>query len=303
MSLKDKRVVFTGFRDNTLKMRIEAAGGKVVSDVSAITNILIAEGDKAKGSEKSKKAAAAGVQVLSKDAFIKKYLSGNAAKQAKNPFYLFDRLFGKKNASVDDAKAIVPPSFPADKITKTSEYLVHDNGGRPFKTVLTKDTVAVYKKRKLTKQEYDDWDNVWPTIPYDIAIVKPTKYLKVFVGKDKNYLTKRFEGSSILVQLTKKKYLHIGSVVSIYEIDDEITGYCSSVGNSDVMYPYAIGEKHTYLFLDNTYIPNDMINDKDPYTQVYAQNIPNIGIQEANKLHQAHKLKYKLKMKVVEKRN
>ena len=288
-------------------MRIEAAGGKVVSDVSAITNILIAEGDKAKGSEKSKKAAAAGVQVLSKDAFIKKYLSGNAAKvkqeQAKDPFYMFDRLFGKKNSSPTvDAKAIVPPSFPADKITKTSEYLVHDNGGRPFKTVLTKDTVAVYKKRKLTKQEDADWDNVWPKLPYDVPVVKPTKYLKVFVGKDKEYLKKEFEGSSILVQLTKKKYLHIGQSISTCEIDDEITGYCSSVGNSDVMYPYAIGAQNTYLFLENTYIPNDMINDKDPYTQVYAQNIPNIGIQKASKLHQAHKLKYKLKMTLVEKR-
>ena len=302
MSLKDKRVVFTGFRDADLKKQIEDAGGKVVSDVSRITNILIAEGDKAKDSGKAIRAAEFGVKILSKTSFVKKYLSGDSAKAKHTStfYHLFDRLFGSKNASIP--KAIVPPSFPADKITKKSEYLIHDNGGRPFKTVLTKDTVSVYKKRKLTKEEDNNWEEVYDTIPYDVAVVKPTKYIKVFVGKDKEWLRKSFEGSSILVQLTKKKYLSIGSIIYTFEIDEDIVGYYSQVGNNDVMYPYAIGEKNTYLLLEDTYLPNDTIHAKDPYMQFYGHDDPKIGPQKKRQLSDAHRRKHKLKMQIVEKR-
>jgi hypothetical protein len=225
MSIKDKRIVFTGFRGADLKEKIENAGAKVVSDVSLLTDVLVA--------------------------------------------------------------------FPPDNITKKSEYLVHDNGGRPFRVTVTRDTFAVHKKRKLNKAEWNsnDWDTIWDGLPYDIEVVKRTKYFKIFIGKDKQSLIKPVEGSSVLVQLTKKKYMFIGWTIYTFEVEDDILGYYSMVGNSDVIYPYAVGENNTYLLIEDTYLPNELAYCVDPYTSFYALN-------KSGK----HSKKYKIKKSMIAKR-
>lgn len=95
-----------------------------------------------------------------------------------------------------------------------------------------------------------------------------SKYYDQFIGKysfekiwipDGSYLTRDssgkvvedvcrdFLGNSILAHIGKEnglnKYLSIGASVNEFTIDDEITRYYSTVGNSDVPYPVAIGNK------------------------------------------------------------
>ena len=79
MSLEGKRVVFSGFRDKKLEQSIEEKGGKVTSAVSGLTNILVVK-DLSDSSDKITKAKEKtnGIIIIQKDAFISKYIDGNA---------------------------------------------------------------------------------------------------------------------------------------------------------------------------------------------------------------------------------
>jgi hypothetical protein len=86
------------------------------------------------------------------------------------------------------------------------------------------------------------------------------------------------------VQLTKHKYLEIGRTIFTFEIADDIIGYYSQVGNSDVIYPYAIGTQNTYLLIEDAFLPNHIITDKDPYTQFYTTQTPTETFRKLYKL-------------------
>ena len=129
MSLENKRIVFSGFRDEDLKSYIEANGGKVMSSVSAQTNILVVKNIE-KLTAKIVQAKEMGVTVLGVDAFIKKYnfaaavkltkpvKAANAAKAAKPTkpvktdkaakayamLYVIDKEYEKDTVSATEAK-------------------------------------------------------------------------------------------------------------------------------------------------------------------------------------------------------
>lgn len=125
-------------------------------------------------------------------------------------------------------------------------YLIHHNGSRPYKVVIDKEkNVNVYKYK--SEDDYED------------KIYKTYKPNKIFVGKSpKNKMTifsgghgKKFDGNSILLQMTKYSYTYIGSEIISFKTDSEIIEYVSPVGNNDVPYPYAIDENgYYYLMLE-----------------------------------------------------
>ena len=59
----------------------------------------------------------------------------------------------------------------------------------------------------------------------------------------------KFDGNSILLKLSKNKYVYIGSLIYSFNAYNEITTFISPVGNNDVPYPYAIDEKNNYYLL------------------------------------------------------
>ena len=67
-SMKDQKVVFTGFRDAELEAQVEAAGGQMQSGVSGKTTILVCT-DPNSNSGKAKKARDLGVKVVGVDEF------------------------------------------------------------------------------------------------------------------------------------------------------------------------------------------------------------------------------------------
>jgi hypothetical protein len=300
MDLNGKKVVFTGFSDADLKEQIENAGGQVTTSVSGQTNILVVQGSKGENSAKALKAKQMGVQILTKAAFV-----ANLTEPQKKGW--FDYLFGKQEPSAPRVR--VPKSYPADKITKSTSYLTLDNGGRSFDVVLTPTSFSVFKRRQLTKKERSDNKGDWETIDkiidglkYDVGVVRPTKYIRVFVGVCPEY-GRKLAGNSILVQLTKKKYMFIGQQVETFEVNEDIVGYLSPVGNSGVPYPYAVGVKNTYLMIEDTYLPNDTITEDDPYKQFYGHHLlKDIGYKKRHKMMTEHKSKYKFKRKMIEKR-
>lgn len=89
-------------------------------------------------------------------------------------------------------------------------------------------------------------------------LVKHLKTKKVFIGKSpKIEMTqfsggygKEFDGNTILLLLKKNNYVLIdGNGLTNFTTDnDEIKQYYSFVGNSDVPYPMAIGNKNYYFW-------------------------------------------------------
>jgi hypothetical protein len=200
-------------------------------------------------------------------------------------------------------------SFPADKITETREYLTHHNGGRPFKVIINEDYVSVYKRHQLSRYKIKKYiksatlDNVWANVPYDIPIVKPTRYIKVFIGKDDNYRDNG-DGNSIFIQLSKMKWLYVGGLeIYTFHVSEEITGFYSRIGNNDITYPYAVGKKNTYLLAEKIYIPNNAIDEnEDVYNHFYGYFIVNQDKQLEHQ--QRYKQLYQLlNFKLIEKRD
>jgi len=284
MSLEGKKIVFTGFRDAKLQEMIKEKGGNVISTISGVASILIAEGEKSKKSEKLKKAEQMGIEILTKTEFVQKYLESKPKKA------FFEYIFGKSDDKKESPeKTTKLDTDPAYTVKKDVSFLIHDNGGRPFQVNLTKTTYSVYRQSKVVEQG-KNW--AFYTGPYDKAIIKPTSYLNVYVGRDPNY-GKKFDGNSILVRITPRTFVFIGQEIIKFNINDTIVGYKSPIYGSDVAYPYAMGSKNTYLFIENTYIPNELLTDPDPYTQLYELD---------NKKQNAHKKKYKMSGSIIQKR-
>ena len=153
------------------------------------------------------------------------------------------------------------------KINKIHKYNIHDNGSIPYivyddgtKIQICKTKVNIETSNDLVMEKYLD-----------------IKYKKIFVGKDnKNKNT----GNSLLLQISKNKYIYVGSSIYMFQIDDTIISYKSPIGNSDVPYPYAIGTKYTYLMIEKVYIDNEVlkgsfpkyIDTNDPYAKYYFES-------------------------------
>jgi hypothetical protein len=146
-------------------------------------------------------------------------------------------------------------------------YEIHDNGGRPFLVEDHGGKVTVYR------QEFDE-----ATETYTLGKkVLESPYKKLFVGTDplkaSPYWSPKFRGNSLLLHVSGAKYMFIGlKIYSFKTLDgDAIRAFYSPVGNSDVPYAYAIGEKNTYLFLEEVTVPNEDLDPKrDAYSQYYG---------------------------------
>ena len=73
-NMKGLKVVFTGFRDKKLEEDFVSRGGKVSTSVSHNTSVLVVKSKASKPSGKMKKAIDLGVEVLTKQEFIAKYI-------------------------------------------------------------------------------------------------------------------------------------------------------------------------------------------------------------------------------------
>lgn len=154
-----------------------------------------------------------------------------------------------------------------------SKYLIHDNGGRPFLVKISDKKIDIYTI------DFDYTCVTMNDIKDDIYIYDHsiTGFEKVFIGKSPlNPMTKfsgghgpKFDGNSILVKMSKNKYIYIGSEIYSFNTTDEIIKYTSPVGNNDVPYPFATGTKRTYLMTENVYINNDDLKNLDNANEEY----------------------------------
>ncbi len=108
-----------------------------------------------------------------------------------------------------------------------------------------------------------------------------------------------FPGNSILIETGKGKYIYVGDQVYSFSTGSEkIVAYFSPVGNNQVPYPYAVGEKNTYFLLDKQIIPNELLDlTEDAYPQYYGFTIKDEGMKEV-----IMKAKRDFKVKMIQKR-
>ena len=123
-------------------------------------------------------------------------------------------------------------------LKKSKIYKPLDNGGHPF-------IVYVNKEIEITREN----GKKLCRIPYK----------KLFIGKN---------GTSLLVK-KRNDYIYIGSEIKSFKPLDDIKSFYSPLDNADVVYPYAVGDKYTYLMVEGKYIPNEFLTKEDPYKQYY----------------------------------
>jgi hypothetical protein len=166
-------------------------------------------------------------------------------------------------------------------------YYIHDNGSRPYIVYVSNKGVYVYgMDNKLFHIREKDYSKKWT---YTKLIYSNNNVKNVFIGKSPiTKMTKfsrghgrGFTGNSILVHEKGNKYVYIGkhNVERVTINNDKIKEYISPVGNSDVPYTVAIGEKNVYFMLDMKYVPISKFDTftravkNDAYSYFYGHHI------------------------------
>ena len=161
--------------------------------------------------------------------------------------------------SKPDAKGIykwVKASNTTKKTQKGKHYDILDNGSRPFRVFVDGNNVSIYK----------DTQTDWNLPPDYTKLIKKIKVKEVHIGKSTGLpegadhtpaQAKQLVGNSILLHVSGKKYIHIGTEIYEFIMEDEFEAYFSMVGNNDVPYPVVLGKENVYFMLESehTYVP------------------------------------------------
>jgi hypothetical protein len=156
-------------------------------------------------------------------------------------------------------------------------YYTHDNGARPFKVVINKKDISVYREYEI---DYDKDEYGYEDKP----ILKFSNVEKIFIGKNPRYYPRILygeeyeeedDGNSILLQIKNNKYVFIGEKISQFHSYEKITKFLSPIGNSDVPYPFAIDkDKNYYLMIEDVVFKPKGKTD-DPYGDYYYRFFEN----------------------------
>jgi len=154
-------------------------------------------------------------------------------------------------------------------------YFTHDNGGRPFRVEVNGKNVSVFMNMDTFKKVDGKFQ----------VVARPEKRIfdfhvdEVVIGKKSpkggydGLTAAEAVGNSILLKMGSK-YVFIGESVYEFQLQpgDTLQKFFSDIGNSDVPYPYAIGEKYIYILLDyRVAIEKSFFNMKKPIYEQYFE--------------------------------
>ena len=150
-------------------------------------------------------------------------------------------------------------------------YQTHWNYARPFLVTVIDNYISVYTEESYNKIIGSTYSEQ-PFLTFNVS--------KIFIGKSPlNTMTNfsggygvKFDGNSILLELSEHKYVYIGNIVYSFETDEELISYVSPVGNNDVPYPYAVGQSGKFYLMIENVILEPMVFEKgeDPYKFYYT---------------------------------
>jgi hypothetical protein len=149
---------------------------------------------------------------------------------------------------------------------KGKHYDIHDNGGRPFRVIISSNDgaskkVTIYKDANIgTFKEEADYSKLVKEITVkDVYIGKSTGNARGSDHRpDQAHL---FLGNSVLLHISGNTYIHVGTSIYEFQMDDKVDTYFSMVGRNDVPYPVLLGTENVYFMLegDHCYLPRDML--------------------------------------------
>ena len=166
-------------------------------------------------------------------------------------------------------------------VTKGRCFKTHDNGARPYRVCISSAAVTIeYTDYARHIKEPRQFMSKGELTPFSLRIDKPDK---VWVGDNgegcAGYEPKGpFRGSAILVK-KGDTFTFVGENVRQFTLkNDEILAFYSPMGNSNVPYSYAVGQKNTYLFSEKKgnkigYMTNADLAERgtaSPYDTYYA---------------------------------
>lgn len=206
----------------------------------------------------------------------------------------------EKSETQSIKKALVKDKMPKTFIVKdeinsrTKIYYIHDNGGKPFTVEAVKKEINIYT---YINDEHDEND----TYIYNHLVKKITKFIGYWSGYDSS--VHGVHGNSILIQISKNSYIFVGSTIYSFKTNDLIENYISYVGNNDVPYPVAYGEKYVYFMVESKYVSNDrLITPINPsnadniysefYGHIHAKNNKNLNPKKIKNMKLIHKRKW-----------
>ena len=120
---------------------------------------------------------------------------------------------------------------------------------------------------------------------YTKLFIEYKHVVKIHIGKSQlNEMTEfsggygpKFDGNTILVEISKNRYVYISNKIIEFPLKDHVIKYYSSVGNSDVPYPIILGETNVYFMLDLKYVSRKYFSDNvtdtewsDAYSMYYG---------------------------------
>lgn len=178
--------------------------------------------------------------------------------------------------------------FSKDKLTnRNKNYLIHDNGGRPFKVVINNTGINIYT---YVSDGYVEDES---KMKYNNLIYTITNFLGYWSGYDSSpHNIPKMHRNSILIQIKENEYIYVGSEIYQFETNDIILEYVSPVGNSDVPYPVAYSNEKVYFMLDNKFINhNDLEN---PITVKGAEDLYQEFYGQLNSIDKSHKFEIKI---------
>jgi hypothetical protein len=141
-------------------------------------------------------------------------------------------------------------------------YITQMNGIESFAVHVNKSLkkVKIYARRRPYTYIYNakdtpcKYDSSWQ---FTELIAEYNKFIRIFIGK--NEVSSIGDGNTILIQITKTKYIFIEENISKFISTDQIKTFSSPVFNNDVPYPFAVGHKYLYYFAGNTKIKLELI--------------------------------------------
>jgi hypothetical protein len=132
-------------------------------------------------------------------------------------------------------------------------YFTINNGSHPF-------FVHVNSKEKQI--------NIYKQKTNKFKFFKSIYYENIFIGKSSN--KKIYDGNTILIEKSPKKFVFIGDIMYNFTIKDDVVKYYSPVENNQVPYPILLGSKNIYFMLDKKYVDLSTFPKKINFEQAYA---------------------------------
>lgn len=138
-------------------------------------------------------------------------------------------------------------------------YFIHDNGGRPFRVEVSGKNVEIYYG---SPAKLPNGTSNYDTLDYS-NLVKKLTVKEIYVGQSNcisapNTCGAFGKGNTVLLHVSRNKYIFVGESIYEFTMDDEVDKYYSLIGNNDVPYPVLLGTKNVYFMLDREMIPREV---------------------------------------------